>query len=127
MLRRFQSPKAILQDMAENGLRYFIARAGGKPAGYAAIKTDAGGEGMFLSKLYLHKQFRGLGIARKMMDLFTSLAREQGSGHIWLTVNRNNAASIAAYQKMGFEVTAEVVKDIGAGFVMDDFRMQKNI
>ena len=41
-----------------------------------------------------------------------------------LAVNKRNAAAIAAYRKHGFEIVEAVVKDIGGGFVMDDYIME---
>lgn len=34
-------------------------------------------------------------------------------------------SAIAAYRKYGFTVREEVVQDIGGGFVMDDYIMEK--
>jgi hypothetical protein len=32
-----------------------------------------------------------------------------------------------AYQKIGFEIIEELVIDIGNGFIMDDYKMEKSI
>jgi hypothetical protein len=34
---------------------------------------------------------------------------------------------VGAYRKNGFEVAREIVVDIGGGFVMDDFLMEKTL
>jgi hypothetical protein len=34
---------------------------------------------------------------------------------------------VQAYQRMGFEIAEAIVIDIGGGFVMDDFRMEKRL
>jgi hypothetical protein len=44
-----------------------------------------------------------------------------------LTVNRFNRQAIAAYERRGFQMMGTVVKDIGDGFVMDDYRMELNL
>jgi hypothetical protein len=36
-----------------------------------------------------------------------------------------NRGAINAYKRWGFRITDEVVADIGEGFVMDDYRMEK--
>jgi diamine N-acetyltransferase len=46
---------------------------------------------------------------------------------MYLQVNRNNFDSIAAYQRLGFEVVDLVKTDIGGGFYMDDYVMAKEI
>jgi len=47
-----------------------------------------------------------------------------GAQLIALNVNRRNPAR-QAYERLGFAITGELVTDIGAGFVIDDYRMEK--
>ena len=54
------------------------------------------------------------------MTFIEELARERGLNRLWLTVNKGNPA-VTAYQRMGFQIAASIVIDIGGGFVMDDF------
>lgn len=56
-----------------------------------------------------------------------SLCRERHLHKIWLTVNRNNSIAIAAYEKMGFTKAYMKKADIGNGFYMDDYIMEKKI
>ena len=42
-------------------------------------------------------------------------------------MNKRNARAIKAYQRNGYEIGASVVKDIGGGFVMNDYIMAKNL
>jgi len=46
---------------------------------------------------------------------------------LWLTVNKDNADSIAFYRRVGFGIAGSSVTDIGGGFVMDDYRMSKSV
>jgi len=32
---------------------------------------------------------------------------------------------VQAYQRLGFRIAADLVMDIGGGYVMDDYRMEK--
>ncbi|MGE5614607.1 MAG: GNAT family N-acetyltransferase [Bacillota bacterium] len=127
MLDRFQSAEKVLEDIAADGYRYFIACDGGKKVGYCAIKPDLESGGLFLSKLYVEKNSRGRGIARMMLEKAISVARENRLGHIWLTVNKRNVNSIEIYKRLGFVIVEELVKDIGEGFVMDDYKMRMEI
>jgi ribosomal protein S18 acetylase RimI-like enzyme len=124
MLREFQSAAAIYRDMTEGGYIYFIAFADGEAAGYCAARPDESLKGIFLSKLYVEKGFRGRGISRQFLERLSELAARQGCSHIWLTVNKNNSSSIAVYKKLGFRIVEAVVTDIGGGFVMDDYKMR---
>jgi ribosomal protein S18 acetylase RimI-like enzyme len=42
-------------------------------------------------------------------------------------VNKRNERAINSYRKYGFAVRETVVDDIGGGFVMDDFIMEKKL
>ncbi len=44
-----------------------------------------------------------------------------------LTVNKNNVRAINAYEKIGFKNLGSVIQEIGHGFVMDDYKMEKTI
>jgi RimJ/RimL family protein N-acetyltransferase len=50
-----------------------------------------------------------------------------GCARLQLRVNKANAPAIRAYQRAGFTFLEDVTTDIGSGFVMDDFRMEKMI
>jgi diamine N-acetyltransferase len=44
-----------------------------------------------------------------------------------LTVNKNNTGAISVYEKIGFRNVGSLVQDIGSGFVMDDYAMEKTL
>ena len=44
-----------------------------------------------------------------------------------MTVNKYNDRSINAYSTMGFKNTGGEITDIGGGFAMDDYRMEKEL
>ena len=60
-----------------------------------------------------------------MMRHIELQARVLGRSVIWLTVNKYNDGSIAVYNKAGFTVREEAIFDIGNGFFMDDYVMEK--
>jgi RimJ/RimL family protein N-acetyltransferase len=59
-----------------------------------------------------------------MLGAAEATARNAGAARIWLTCNKHNTASLAAYTRMGFTRIADVVTDIGSGYVMDDYVME---
>jgi len=124
MLEHFQSAEAIAGQVAD-GMVYFLIREGNGPLGYLAIQKR--GQELFLSKIYLLSEYRGLGIGKKAMDFIVEKAREFGCDRIALTVNKNNDLTIKAYAKMGFENKGALVTDIGGGFVMDDYLMVNSL
>jgi RimJ/RimL family protein N-acetyltransferase len=124
MLDRFQTKEAISEQLRE-GFLYFLIETGGESIGYTAVKPK--GYELFLSKIYIRSSSRAKGYGRKALRFIESLAAEKGLRKIFLTVNKNNSLSIKAYEKLGFKNLGPVVQEIGGGFVMDDYRMEKNV
>lgn len=125
MLETFQSREAVSQQI-ENGYQYFIIKnADEEEVGYTAVKPEDGR--LFLSKLYVLKVQRGKGYGSSALAAIKQLAQDQSYTAIWLTVNRNNNASIATYKRNGFEIVSEQVADIGNGYVMDDYVMERQL
>lgn len=125
MVEKFQSENAMLEQMRNDGYEYYYIYRNGVHIGYTAIKND--GNRLFLSKLYLKKEYRGKGYASATFGMIKSIARERSLNGIWLTVNKYNENAIKAYEKLGFRRIGEGVTDIGNGFVMDDYFYQYDI
>ena len=70
---------------------------------------------------------RGKGLGKEAIRFVEGLARERGLHRIGLTVNKNNTEAIRAYEGTGFRKAGALVQEIGAGFVMDDYKMEKDI
>ena len=124
MLHHFQSSEAISEQVA-SGMDYYVITSGTIPRGYLAIEKR--GEELFLSKIYILKEYRGQGFGKAAMQFIGQQARNLRCSRIALTVNKNNSKSIQAYQKMGFRTEQPLVTDIGGGFVMDDYRMVRDL
>ncbi len=91
----------------------------GQVAGYFGVSDKK--DYLFLSKLYIKKEFRHQGIGAKAFDEIKKIANGKP---IRLTVNKYNTNTINAYKKWGFKTIDAVVTDIGNGFVMDDYIME---
>jgi len=127
MLEKFQSEEAIFNQINSQGYIYYMAFCEGKLSGYLSIKPDEVAKEVFLSKLYVEKSFRKKGIAKEFISMLKELYKKPQFNSIWLTVNKNNKGSIAAYHKLGFKIVDEMVTDIGNGFVMDDYKMSMEL
>jgi ribosomal protein S18 acetylase RimI-like enzyme len=125
MVAKFQTA-AAMQAQIDTGYEYFLMRQGDANIGYAAIRHDADTARFFISKLYVLAAHRKSGAGRHCLDYFERLARERGATHLWLTVNKGNP-SVRAYERLGFNIAEAIVMDIGGGFVMDDYRMEKEL
>ena len=122
MLATFQSRRAIGAQI-RTGVAYFLIKEDDAHIGYMAVQPK--GRELFISKIYVKSSRRGLGYGRKAVQFAEKVARDLGLNKIVLTVNKNNVNSIRAYEKIGFKNAGPVVQDIGNGFVMDDYKMEK--
>lgn len=122
MLSKFQSAVAI-ENQTKKGKEYYMIMLNKKLVGYLAIEKKE--NALFLSKIYVEQPQRGKGYGQKAMAFVARKAEEYGCDRISLTVNKQNTNSIEAYKKMSFSITRELVIDIGNGFVMDDYAMEK--
>lgn len=124
MLEKFQSVPAI-QDQVEKGIRYYLIKHQDIYAGYLSFSIEE--NHLFLSKLYVQKSARGNKIGKAALSFIEEQAKTIGLYKIRLTVNKYNSNAIKAYEKMGFINVEAIVQDIGNGFVMDDYVLEKNI
>lgn len=93
--------------------------------GFASYETNAEGSAQTkIHKLYVLPQIQGKGIGRQLVDYIAAQALRHGNTALFLTVNKHNNAK-DFYERIGFWVREEAVFDIGNGFVMDDYVMEK--
>lgn len=79
-----------------------------------------------LQKIYVLPEKQKLGLGLALMDYTVLFAQEHGVKHITLQVNRNNNA-VSFYEKLGYYIADEQDFDIGNGYFMNDFVMQKDL
>ena len=95
--------------------------------GFCAWMLVEGGRDCKVDKLYVDVEHQRGGVGGTLLGAAVSHARELGAQSLVLNVNKNNHRAIAAYRKHGFTVRESVVIDIGGGFVMDDYVMQRTV
>ena len=82
---------------------------------------------MYLSKLYLHKDYRGRGLSKEILAFVKEEAKKEDLHEIFLNVNRANVKSIEIYKRLGFFIADEVEADPGDGFIAQDYIMELKI
>ncbi len=127
MLQQRYAPQLIRSELARDDLWWEKLLVGDAVAGFASyFLTGQPGE-MKLDKLYVHQDFQRKGYGGMLIEHVCERARRHGCARLALAVNKNNRNAIAAYLKQGFRMSDAVVKDIGGGFVMDDYIMVRDI
>ena len=82
-----------------------------KLAGYLKLneggaQTDLGDPaGLEVERIYVLRDFQGLGMGRALIEKALELARRKKKGFVWLGVWEKNENAIAFYKKMGFRKT----------------------
>lgn len=121
MLEKFLSPDALVEQI-NSGYEYFLLSYDYTFAGFVGIHEENGS--LFLSKLYVHEDFRGKKIASYMFQKLIEICKMRGLDKIWLTCNKYNTNTLSIYKHWGFQIVRDEVADIGNGFVMDDHIME---
>ena len=117
--------KQSLEKQMRDGARFLLVYDGKEPVGFASWQEMS--RGVFkLHKLYVLPSQQGKGTGRFIIEHISAAAATLGGHVLELQVNRNNTAK-QFYERNGFTVAREAKIDIGNGFVMDDFIMQKTL
>ncbi|WP_246540003.1 GNAT family N-acetyltransferase [sulfur-oxidizing endosymbiont of Gigantopelta aegis] len=123
MLDKYQSKESIAQQI-KMGYDYYLLYENPSSIGYLGIKIIEGEE-LFLSKFYILAEHRHKGFGKQTFNFLEQLALKKNLKKISLTVNKYNAEAIIAYQHLGFANVGSIIQDIGNGFIMDDYKMEK--
>lgn len=122
MLAWMYEPERLRSEMADGVDWLLLCRAGATaPVGFAAWSGTGRGREARLHKLYVHPGHQRRGGAKALLDSVYRRAADAGYRRLSLTVNRHNRTALQCYQRAGFHPCGTQVRDIGGGFVMDDY------
>ena len=127
MVEKYQSRRALTEAIREEGYCYLLMKHDGVTLGYLGIRPEEQTGRLFLSKIYLYADERGKGYSSEAMRFLVQLCESNGLTSIYLTVNKHNDPGIRAYKATGFKIVDSVETDIGSGFIMDDYIMEKDV
>ncbi len=128
MVENFQSENAIRRDMTDHSYEYwFIVDEDGRTVGYTGGYVEPETNRFFISKIYLQADERGKGYASATIRFYVALCACRGLDAMYLTVNKHNELGIRAYKAKDFKTIDSVETQIGDGFIMDDYIMEKKV
>lgn len=127
MLAAFYSEQALLDNMHHKKHHFILVNEGESCLGFASYEHDYLSKKVTrLHKIYLLPQAQGKGAGRALIDAVSTDALNNNSHCISLNVNRfNNATDF--YKKMGFIIVGEEDIAIGHGYLMEDYKMEKQL
>jgi len=124
MMKLIYSEKS-LQDQMEKGQEFIVTYDGVEPIGFASIGLIEP-KAYKLHKIYVLPSQQGKGTGKFIIDQLSKAIISKGGHSLRLNVNRFNNAKLF-YEKMGFKVISEEDIDIGEGFFMNDYVMEKKL
>ena len=127
MLDLFYSTEALTEQYDKKEQLFYMIYEDETNIGFIGIEHHYKGKTITkIHKIYLLPETQGKGIGKKVIDEIGKLALENNSTILSLNVNRFNSA-LGFYKKIGFEVVDEVNIEIGNGYLMEDYVMEKKI
>lgn len=117
--------EASLQDQMQNGALFIIVYDENEPVGFASYQEVKPGI-VKLHKLYVLPSQQGKGTGRFIINYIIAATKQDDISAIQLQVNRRNKAR-DFYERLGFTVIEEFDFEIGNGWVMDDYVMEKKL
>ncbi len=112
-----------LKKQMNEGAHFLLAYENSEAVGFASYGEIE--SGIFkLHKLYVLPSQQGKGTGRRLIAYI--LRDIEGASALQLQVNRNNKAK-QFYEKLGFVQIREIRLDIGGGYFMDDYIMEKRL
>ena len=117
--------KVSLQKQMADGCRFIIVYNEAQPVGFASyqeIKSSV----FKLHKIYVLTSQQGKGTGRFLIDYIISDIQQKGATSLQLQVSRKNKAR-DFYEKLLFTVIDEKDFDIGNGYFMRDYIMEKKL
>jgi ribosomal protein S18 acetylase RimI-like enzyme len=127
MLAERYDEAVICKELEAADLWWEILKQNGRMAAYTSYGlTDVAGE-MKIDKLYVHPRAQRQGYGGRLIHHVAAFAAQRGCTRLTLAVNRHNQSAIGAYHKHGFHVAGTSLREIGGGFLMDDYIMVKEL
>lgn len=125
MMRMMYAPEVMERELRE-GYHFAALLVDGVPSGYVSW-SPYHSDTAKLHKVYLLTSCHGKGFGRMMLDYVSETCRSAGFRRLRLNVNKHNERAISVYRRNGFETVESVKNDIGGGFFMDDYVMEKRL
>nr|WP_315153781.1 GNAT family N-acetyltransferase [uncultured Flavobacterium sp.] len=127
MLDLFYSEEALTAQFDKKEQLFYLINEEDSTLGFIGIEHNYQNKNITkIHKIYLLPETQGKGIGKLAIQAIEKLALENNAVSVLLNVNRFNKA-FNFYQKMGFEVIEEVNIEIGNGYLMEDYVMEKVI
>ena len=124
MLGMIYNEQTLKKEM-EQGVEFILVYDGPHPSGFASFSLVQP-RVYKLHKIYVMPSQQGKGTGRFIIEQLIKAMKQKGATTLQLNVNRHNNAKLF-YEKLGFAVIREEDVDIGNGYFMNDYVMEKRL
>ena len=125
MLEMMYSESSLKKQMTEGGCQFIIIYENGNPVGFASYSEEET-QRWKLNKIYVLQNQQGKGTGKHMINYIIEEIKKQNANSLYLQVNRYNNAK-TFYEKLGFAEIDFINLDIGNGYFMNDYVMEKKL
>ena len=108
-LEEYFNEMQLLNELNNPPDQCFFAEVDGTPVGYIRFMEDYTGlplmrqwKALELKRIYILKEFHGMGIAQQLLDFMIAYAKKENYQAIWLGVWEYNLRAQRFYEKYGF-------------------------
>lgn len=116
-----------IEAQVKRGHVFLMVQDGANYVGYASYELNYKGTSKVkVHKIYILPSVQGKGVGALLMNRISDVAKTHHATHLSLNVNRDNKA-IQFYERIGFTIVSSEDIDIGNGFLMEDYIMEKNL
>lgn len=124
MLDKYYSTDILTKQMNDHHF-FYLAFCNQSPVGFASFSMVETNK-CKLHKLYVLPSIQKTGLGKQLLEKTEWMAKEMGANTLQLNVNRNNSARLF-YERNDFSIIREEDIDIGNGFFMNDYVMEKEL
>ena len=125
MLEMMYSETALQIQITQDGCQFIIVFEDGNPVGFASYNEEEPHRWK-LNKIYILQNQQGKGTGKYVINYIIDEIKKQTATYLFLQVNQYNNAK-TFYERLGFEEVDFINLDIGKGFFMNDYIMEKKL
>lgn len=127
MMDMMYSTDALVKQMELNH-HYLLVKDGDEYIAYLSYENNYNNKTWTkIHKIYILPSIQGTGLGRTLIDVVADIALKNSNSELSLNVNRDNVKAISFYKRVGFEIILSEDNDIGCGYLMTDYVLNKKL
>lgn len=126
MLDKFYNLEALTEQLVKRNHIFLLVEENEKFVGFASYEINCNDHKTKIHKIYVLPETQGKGFGFQLLNEIEKKTKEAQNNMLYLNVNRFNKAQYF-YKKAGFKIAYQEDIEIGKGYLMQDFVMEKII